>query len=103
MKAGEGDGCWEDGGKGGSVVRAQNTLGMFYSREETLDLGKVGEDGWGEKKNYKRREEGKIKEKGKEKGKIKTRKGNRKMRRVLGDILCMFIGMVDSKLEGLYY
>lgn len=24
-----------------SVVRAQNTLGMFYSRKETLDLTKV--------------------------------------------------------------
>lgn len=44
-KAGEGDGCWEDGGKRGSVVRAQNTLGMFHSREETLDLGKVHRKG----------------------------------------------------------
>ena len=34
LKAGEGRG-------GGSVVRAQNTLGMLYSRQETLDLGKV--------------------------------------------------------------
>ena len=25
----------------GSVVRAQNTLGMFYSRQETMNLGKV--------------------------------------------------------------
>ena len=31
-----------DGADNGSVVRAQNTLGMFYSREETQDLHKVG-------------------------------------------------------------
>ena len=33
----------QGGGEGGreSVVRAQNTLGMFYSRQETLDLKKV--------------------------------------------------------------
>ena len=31
----------EEGGEWESVVRAQNTLGMFYSRRETQDLGKV--------------------------------------------------------------
>lgn len=28
-------------GDGESVVRAQNTLGMFYSQQETLDMKKV--------------------------------------------------------------
>lgn len=46
LKAGEGRRSVEgEEGEGGeeweSVVRAQNTLGMFYSRGETLDLGKV--------------------------------------------------------------
>lgn len=31
----------EGEGEGRSVVRAQNTLGMFYSRQETLDFAKV--------------------------------------------------------------
>ena len=50
LKAGEGRGRGgeeeeeqegEGGKEEGSVVRAQNTLGMLYSRQETLDLGKV--------------------------------------------------------------
>ena len=30
-------------GSDASSVRAQNTLGMFYAREESRDLSKVGE------------------------------------------------------------
>ena len=48
LRAGEGRGVSgeegeQGGGEGGreSMVRAQNTLGMFYSRQETLDLKKV--------------------------------------------------------------
>ena len=37
----EGEEGEEEEGEWESVVRAQNTLGMFYSRRETLDLGKV--------------------------------------------------------------
>ena len=42
----------------------------------------------GVRKGNKRREEGKIKERGKE-------KGSRKMKRVVGDILCIRLGIVD--------
>ena len=41
LKAGEEKQKGEGGKEEGSVVRAQNTLGMLYSQQETLDLGKV--------------------------------------------------------------
>ena len=42
LRAAEGRGVGErEEGEWESVVRAQNTLGMFYSRQETLDLEKV--------------------------------------------------------------
>ena len=41
VEGGEGEKEEEQGGEWESVVRAQNTLGMFYSRQETQDLGKV--------------------------------------------------------------
>ena len=42
LRAGERKGVEEEeGGEGGSVVRAQNALAMFYSRKETLNLAKV--------------------------------------------------------------
>lgn len=31
----------DEGGEEDSVVRAQNTLGMFYSQQETLNIKKV--------------------------------------------------------------
>ena len=31
----------EEGGEEDSVVRAQNTLGMFYSQQESLNIKKV--------------------------------------------------------------
>ncbi|CAI8049181.1 LRP2-binding protein, partial [Geodia barretti] len=40
VEGGEGEKEEEQGGEWESVVRAQNTLGMFYSRQETQDLGK---------------------------------------------------------------
>ena len=42
LKAGEGrGGTEEENEEWESAVRAQNTLGMFYSRQETLDFMKV--------------------------------------------------------------